>query len=350
MSQLVEECLDGLASTVLMNDAYSESKCGQLLHQPVTDDSLNDLAACMSVDDVGPAHTVISRLLNAVVAHSGCLIDRFCVSGSIGHQPSIGCEDKLGFDITVFVETSEKSFGEHQHVSAEKVYHSIENIIGRNSVLCDHLGLHFEMEGFQFHLAITPALGHRMHEQRKRVWDFIQEAEQVAEVDLQSLDKYSISMHESLTAFMHLGDPVLHGLVRLARFWRRQHSQFNVSPIAIVLVMMRCIEDEKTRVGTVGKFPVKRVFIEFLSAIARMNTLRMSWHRFYIPELVPKRMAKDTAGETYLIDPVNPWRNLLPKDVGNISSSANACIEQLKNPDCTLYDIFSSRTTSTRGG
>ena len=156
-----------------------------------------------------------------------------------------------------------------------------------------------------------------MHVQRKSVWDLIEKLDRSSGgLSQNELDRFSIGLHESTSSFMHMGDPVFHGLVRLARFFRSQilnPSGAEISTYAVALIMMRCIEDEKARgmsvsVSPTATFPVGKIFNDFLTCLSRIDTLCLTWQRFYEPDPVPER---HLATRPLIVDPVNPWRNVV---------------------------------------
>lgn len=375
MSTLIDDCLDSLSSTVQMNIDVRKTAWREKLSSRLRDDSMTELGESLAMDPTEleeNAKRSVRKILQAIHDHSRCPIDRFCVSGSIGHQADSSL-DAMGFDITVFVDCSvshgaiETRESEHLECSAqssEKIYGAIRSMISSTSCKCDHLGLHFELDGYQFHLGVTPSFGHKMHLQRKAVWDLIEAKDKSNELTQSDLDKFSLSLHESLTSFMHLGDPVLHGLVRLARLWRMnmliEQGFGELSCLGAVLVMMRCIEDERA-IGMsvtspsgrgVGQhpFPVKKVFMDFLKCLSNLNTQTISYQRFYEPDLVPER---HLSHKPYILDPVNPWRNVLhnmtPNGIESVSNLAINCLKLCESSHTTLNDLFIAQRGS-RGG
>jgi hypothetical protein len=151
---------------------------------------------------------------------------------------------------------------------------------------------------------------------------------------------------------MHMGDPVFHGLVRMARFWRSQvlnPSGAEMSTYAIALIMMRCIEDEKARgmsaTRTPPAFPEKKIFTDFLTWLTQIDTLSLTWQQFYEPDLVPER---HLATRPMIVDPVNPWRNL----VRNMTQEQMEAVKLKSNESLkkkTIGELFSLTTTATRG-
>lgn len=366
MSTLIDECLDSLSSTVQMNIDSRDLKWKEELSNQLTDKSLLRLGGCLSLDRTeleGKAKSTLRKILQAIHVHSGCPIDRFCVSGSIGHQ-SDNAIDSVGFDVSVFVdcaavhgesETDPAGHLECSVRSAEKVYESLKALISSTACYCDHFGLHFEMDGYQFHLAVTPSLGHKMHLQRKAVWDMIEEKDKENQLTQTDLDRLSIALHESTTSFMHLGDPDLHNLVKLARFWRAsvlvEQGCGELSTLGVVLVMIRCIEDEKAVGMSVSSpsgrgvaqhpFPVKKVFMDFLRCLSSLDTQTISYQRFYEPDLIPER---HLSRKPYILDPVNPWRNVVHGMTNEglewVKKSSLRCLKMCDMPGSTLEDVF----------
>ena len=365
-SVLVEECLDGLSSTVMLNWDYKDSRCRQYLDQLISDESLSEFASCLSVDPVeleSQAKPRLAELLNAIVSHGGCPVDRFCVSGSVGHQTD---SDKFGFDITVFVDCDVSHRNEGIAAccahSDERIYSAIRPLMKSDPVK-DQNVLHFCLGAFMIHLAVTPSFGHKMHLQRKHVWDLLEARDKEGAMTSMELKNYSLALHESLASFMHMGDPLFHGLVRLARLWREHMCQSSISALVATLLMMRCIEDEKARGMTSPRsgspsassahFPTHHVFVAFLTCLTNIDTIRMSWQRFYEPDLVPERHVASTGA--CLLDPVNPYRNLLadltPDQIETVKGTATKSLEQLKHADqCTVYQLCMGTTTGARGG
>ncbi len=333
MSTVVEMAIDGLLSAVLLNFEYRETDVCNLIMKKISDETLTDLGECIApnsdaIDTVGK--DTLREILTAIHDHSGCPIDRFCVSGSIGHQLE-NSNDSLGFDVTVFVETELSHMS--LEASTERVFRAVSNHIG-NVLHIDHLGGHFEFHNYQINIGMAPSLGHKMHVQRKAIWDEIQRLSSSSQLSPSDLDRFSICLHESLASFMHLGDPHLHGLVRLARLWRERvilaAGCAELSTLAVVLVMIRCIEVERSRglplvsspCGRKQPFPSERIFSEFLEYLSELPSLVMTWERFYEPHMVIDR---NTHTIPYIIDPVNPWRNVLhTMTPGGIASVQNA--------------------------
>ena len=138
--------------------------------------------------------------------------------------------------------------------SFERIYSSVRSFASPNQPIeCDHRGVHFSnSSGLTIHLAVFSSLGYRVYVQRKSVWDLIENLDKPIQgdsgINQNELDRFSIDLHESITSFMHMGDPVFHGLVRLKRLWRNQNLCTNtakLSTTAVVLIKMRCIEHEK---------------------------------------------------------------------------------------------------------
>ena len=352
MTGLVEECLDGLSSTVQMNYHFDEESSRAWLAQPLTDASLESFGDCLAVGEteVNRAKESLRKILNAVAAHGRCPIDRFCVSGSLGHQP-VHSSDILGFDLTMFVDCEASS------VSLEKIYSSFQQVVPMSEI--DEFGVHFEMDNFLFHLAVTPSLGHKMHLQRKHVWDLIEQRIKEGKGS-SGLGKFSLALHESLTSFMHLGDPRFHGLVRLARLWR-EHVLVNsgcveVSSLVVALVMIRCIEEEnKARsmhvdrgLNVVHAFSATSVWVQFLTYMSTLDSIAMSWQRFYEPDLILER---GMSGGTYIMNPVNPWHNILHgvsvEGMEMAKQRATNSLKKLAGPPCTIYGMFIENTVST---
>ena len=369
MSVPIEECLDGLSSTIQMNFARSDSF--PMSHSEISDDNLRQLADLIAIptDRLDNEYKpIIREILKAIHDKSSCAIDRYCVSGTLGTQPD-NTADEFGFDITVFldcsvshqsVEISETDTTKKQlHMqcaiqSFEKIYTSVRSFASvHHPVECDHRGIHFIHEsGLQFHLAVFPSLGHRMHLQRKSVWDLIEQLDRSSGgLNQNDLNKFSIGLHESITSFMHMGDPVCHGLVRLARFWRSQvlspTCAAELSPFAIVLIMMRCIEDEKARRMSISspKLSEAKIFTDFLTSLTHIDTLARTWQRFYEPDLVPER---HLATLPCIVDPVNPWRNLVrhitTEQMETVKMKAKESLKKV-----TMGDMFGTLATATRG-
>ena len=385
MAGIIHESLDFLSSTVQMNLDFDEAKSSAHYPLKIDDDSLCDFAETICIDAgelESEAKRVIRRLLEAIHGHSGCPIDRFCVSGSVGHQPE-NASDSMGFDITVYIDCtashgkSESTASDPEkaeaHIecsiqSAEKIYNSFKSLISSTTCHCDHYGLHFELDHYQFHLAVSPSFGHKMHVHRKAVWDLIEKKDKENRLTQNDLDKFSISLHESLTSFMHMGDPVFHGLVRLARLWRQhvlvQQGCGELSTLATVLVMMRCIEDEKARGMSVSSpsgrglsqhpFPVRKVFTDFLQSVADMGNLSISYQRFYEPDLIPER---HLAKKPYILDPVNPWRNVMhnmtEEGIEWVKAHAAGSLKLMSDEEKTLGELFmctQTQPSASRGG
>ena len=383
MATLIDECLDCLSSAVQMNMDFNEARSTPHYPLKVDDDSLCDFAETLCMDSAeleGKAKSTIRKILKAIIDHSGCAIDRICVSGSVGHQPD-NSSDHMGFDITVFVDCTathgQLEASEHdpekkeEHMecsiqSAEKIYQSFRNMISSTVCECDHFGLHFGMDGYFLHIAVSPSFAHKMHLHRKHVWDLIEKRDKESKLNQNDLDRFSISLHESLTSFMHMGDPGFHGLVRLARFWRQnvllQQGCGELSSLAVVLVMMRCIEDEKAIGMSVASptgrglrqhpFPVKKVFEDFLRSLSKLDSLTISYQRFYEPDLIPER---HLSNKPYILDPVNPWRNVIHnmthEGVEWAKSHAAKSLKLMQNSETTLNDLFlCTLQTSARGG
>jgi hypothetical protein len=290
-----------------------------IMSQKISDQSLIELGGVLAPDD-SRLETVgkrtVREILSEIQDHSGCPIDRFCLSGSVGHQ-RVNSNDSIGFDITVFIHTHDMGL----EIATEKVLRVVA--LHTESILqIDHLGGHFVMNGYPINLAVAPALGHKMHIQRKAIWDEIEMAISDESLSPSDLDRFSISLHESLAAFMHLGDPLLHGLVRLARLWRQNAILASgcdeLSTLATVLVMMRCIEVERSRglclvASRTGRtklaaFPSEKIFCEFLEYFCELDCVAMTWPRFYDPDTISDRVVRK---QPYILDPVNPWRNVI---------------------------------------
>ena len=375
MERMINDALDCLSSTVQMNVDFTATKSDKFLGHAPSDDSLIAFAESLAIEgnDVEVrAKETLRKLLIAIHEHSGCPIDRFCVSGSCGHQPE-NANDLKGFDITVFVDCKashgQAEAGPSEHMqcsiqSAEKTYQALRPLIEHST--CDHLGMHFTLDGFNFHVAVTPSLGHKMHLQRKAVWDMIERKDKEGNLTQSDLDMMSISLHESLTSFMHMGDPVFHDLVRLARFWREhallQQGCGELSTMATVLVMMRCIEDEKARGMAVSSpsgrglkrqdgFRVKLVFTDFLKTLADLDNQTITYQRFYEPDLIPER---HTGAKPNILDPVNPWRNVIHnmthEGIQWVKRHASQSIKQIESSGSTLRDVFMvTKTERTKG-
>lgn len=373
MDVLIDQCLDCLSSTVLTNSDYREAFSRPFMSAKVSDSSLRDLGESLAIDThelENKAKNVIRRLLTAIHKHSGCPIDRFCVTGSISHQPD-NAYDSFGFDITVFVDCKlshgQVEHGESEHAecsiqSADKIYAALQGIV--SGARFDHFGMHFDLEGYGFHVAVTPSFAHKMHLQRKAVWDLIEARDKMNRLTQSDLEKFSLSLHESLGSFMHMGDPVYSDLIRLSRLWRQTvllaEGCEELSALAVVLIMTRCIDDEKARGMTVTSpsgrglgihpFPVQSVFTAFLEALGELETLKISYQRFYEPDLVPERHLAKTP---LLLDPVNPWRNVIHslsrEGMQRITTIAQSALKTLQSPDATLADLFRI-PMKTRGG
>jgi hypothetical protein len=358
-----------------MNVDYTPARSNEFLENRPSDESLVALAESLAMENSeieGPAKAALRKLLKAIHEHSGCPIDRFCVSGSCGHQPD-NSRDPKGFDITVYVDC-QASHGqaeavESEHIqcsiqSAEKTYQALRPLIEHST--CDHLGMHFNLDGFDFHVAVTPSLGHKMHLQRKAVWDVIERKDKEGILTHSDLDMMSLSLHESLASFMHMGDPVFHDLVRLTRFWREQaliqQGCGELSTLATVLVMMRCIEDEKARGMAISSpsgrgvkrqngFRVKFVFTDFLKTLAELDNQTITYQRFYEPDLIPER---HMGSKPNILDPVNPWRNVVHnmthEGIEWVKRHALQSIKQMDSLESTLRDVFMvTRTERTKG-
>ncbi len=323
----------------------------------ISDESLLKLGESLAISSEEletRAKGTLRHVLKAVYERSGCPIDRFCVSGSCGHQMN-NANDEMGFDVTVFVDC-EASHGqvegrasEHMECSiqsAEKIYHSLRTIVGESEF--DHFGMHFKLDGYNFHVAVTPSLGKKMHLQRKAVWDMIERKDKAGCLTQPDLDILSISLHESLTSFMHMGDPVFHDMIRLGRLWRQwalvDQGCGEFPSLAVVLVMMRCIEDEKARgmsvsAGGKTKFPVMNVFTDFLKILADLDNQQISYQRFHEPDMVPER---HLGTKPNILDPVNPWRNV-------VHNMTHEGIEWVKRHANQSLKIIESSKTSTVG-
>ena len=373
MSVAIDECLDGLSSTVQMNFRRPDSFPSHLISSELSDENLRSFAETISItpSDLENLYKPVLRdILTTIHTQSGCAIDRYCVSGSLGIQPN-NCSDDFGFDITVFLDCSashgtveesepdpskKKLHPECTIQSFEKIYTCIRHFASPHQpVECDHRGVHFQHEttGLFIHLAAFPSFGHRMHVQRKSIWDLVESLDRSSGgLNQNDLDRFSIGLCESTSSFMHMGDPVFHGLVRLARFWRSQvlnPSGAEMSTYAIALIMMRCIEDEKARgmsaTRTPPVFPEKKIFFDFLTWLTQIDTLSLTWQQFYEPDLVPER---HLATRPMIVDPVNPWRNIVrnmtQEQMEAVKLKAN---ESLKKT--TIGELFSLTTTATRG-
>ena len=377
MSALIDECLDGLSSTVQMNFSLPASLKSIPLTEAITDENLRLISDLIAIDSSALENQykpIVREILTAIHEKSACPIDRYCVSGSLATQPN-NFSDDFGFDITVFIDCS-ASHGQVEQTesdpskkqlhmecaiqSFEKIYSSVRSFASPNQPIeCDHRGVHFShSSGLTIHLAVFPSLVHRMHVQRKSVWDLIENLDKSIQgysgINQNELDRFSIGLHESITSFMHMGDPVFHGLVRLARLWRNQNlctTTAELSTYAVVLIMMRCIEDEKARgmsIATTSSshFPETRIFRDFLTCLSQIDTLCLTWQRFYEPDLLPER---HMASRPLIADPVNPWRNLLSsitrEQMETIKIKASESLKETR-----IDRIFPGLTlTATRG-
>jgi hypothetical protein len=379
MSGAVEDCLDCLSSTVQMNAwlecCFSKEHCEDFLRRGLDDDSLREFGENLEIptDQLeNHAKPLLRKILNAIHDESGIPIDRFCVSCSVGHQPD-NWTDCFGFDITAFVDcsASHPTEGELEHRqctmdSSDRVYGILRGMVSSSSLFSDHRGLHFEMDGYHFHIAVTPSLGHKMHQQRKAVWDLVEERDKEGTMSVTELETFSVALHESLTSFMHMGDPVYHGLVRLARIWRVNNlfpaGAEDLSALAVSLVMIRSIEEEKARGMSVASptsrstgrpFPVQSVLKQFLTVISELPHVVMTWHRFYEPDLIPERHL--TVTPCYILDPVNPWRNVIAnipqKNLVRIAGVGREGLKVLNTEGAKIKDLFApKRQEEVRGG
>ena len=375
MSALIDECLDCLSSSVQMNIETSNANWRANLPSKLSDSSLSRLGENLTMDSnllEGEAKFCLRKILQAIHDRARVPIDRFCVSGSVGHQPD-NALDAMGFDVSVFVdcslshggiETERSEHAECRSNSAEKIYEAIKAMVSSTACNCDHLGLHFEMDGYQFHLAVTPSFGHRMHLQRKAVWDIIEAKDKDNQLTQNDLDRFSMSLHETTTVFMHLGDPSLHSLVRLARLWRSkvlvEQGCGELSTFAAVLVMMRCIENEKAVGMSISiptgrglqahTFPVKKVFMDFLSCLGDLDAQAISYQRFYEPDLIPER---HMSRKPYILDPVNPWRNVIhnmtAEGIECVKNYAKSSLKLCESAGTSLGDVFVPQRAAGRG-
>jgi hypothetical protein len=367
MERMIDDSLDCLSSAVQMNINVRADKLNESASRQISDHSMLDLGHSLAVETSeleGDCKETLRRILKAVHERSGCPIDRFCVSGSCGHQPP-NASDNFGFDITVFVDCEVAHGYSSEHIacsirSAETIYHAVREMV--SACETDHYGIHFSLDDYNFHLAVTPSLGKKMHLQRKAVWDLIEEKDKAGKLSQSDLDMLSGSLHESLTSFMHMGDPVFHAVVRLSRLWR-QNVLLNLgcgefSTLAVVLVMMRCIEDEKARGmsirGEPGKtdFPVKRVFKDFLIMLSDLDNQTITYQRFYEPDLIPER---HMGAKPNILDPINPWRNVVhemtKEGIEWVKLHAHKSLKTLDSSSGNIGELFmiESPTHRSRG-
>ena len=376
MERMLNDCLDCLSSTVQMNFDCKPDRTSTFLSKEATDSSLLEFANAMAIETPeleGRAKDTLRKLLSAIHDHSGCPINRFCVSGSCGHQPD-NANDGFGFDITVFVDceashgkVESRGAGEHLQCSIQSAEHVYRSLRGRiEHCTYDHFGMHFAVDNFGFNVAVTPSLGHKMHLQRKAVWDLIEQKDKENKLSQSDLDMMSISLHESLTAFMQMGDPVFHDLVRLGRFWRQtalvDQGCGELSTLATVLVMMRCIEDEKSRGMSVSSpsgrgltrqvtFPVRSVFNDFLTTLSELDNQVITYQRFYEPDLIPERHLRT---RPCILDPINPWRNVVhnmtKEGVEWVKRHASQSLKILNKPNSTISDLFMLQSSQRATG
>jgi hypothetical protein len=361
---MIDDCLDCLSSTVQMNIQLETTAYTALSGETISDHALVRLGESLSVatkDLEKKSKDSLRHFLRCIHEKAECPINRFCVSGSCGHQPS-NAPDDMGFDITVFVDcealhgqaaTSQSEHFECAIQSSEKIYRSIREMV--STCESDHFGIHFKLNEESMHVSVTPSMGTKMHLHRKCVWDLIEGKDRDGSLTQSDLDIMSLSLHESLTAFMHMGDPVFHSLVRLCRLWRRQvlinQGCGELSTLACVLVMMRCIEDEKARGMSVtspsgrgtklAEFPVTKVFKDFLETLGDFGNLTISYQRFYEPDMIPER---HLGAKPCILDPVNPWRNVVHgmthEGIEWVKRHAIQSRKILDDPAATVGDLF----------
>lgn len=279
----------------------------QLQHasdQPISDQTLSEYGRRLKFDDkfLHRANEVCKKICDAL-SNSQIKPERFSVSES--HVCQEGVED-TGVDIVAYLKQSDDLDKAKQH------FNETVNKLGAQRFSMDDKGLlHFDLDNVKVNLGLSVSRGPTVGEHRQVVFQQTSKLDKEGKLQKSQIEKVSVDLHDSMSEFMGKNrDEFDLAAQRLARAWRRTAIApmwEDFGPLESMLVMQNALERQRRSGGAQSMRSVMREYFNELRDIEKMD-LTFQNRSLYDWNLVPQWVREE---RPLLLDPVNPWRNVL---------------------------------------
>jgi hypothetical protein len=224
-----------------------------------------------------------------------------------------------------------------------KTYDEINEVCSSLSVqnmTQDKQGIHFELDNVKFDVTVAADLGKDKGMRRQAVWRQIQTRDKDGKLHKEELEKFSMSLNDSMDEVLQPTDDFEKDAFRLARAWRQAALPHvgAFSPLDSLLVMDNSLSRRRRRGTRDSMVNVMRDFFNELEDIENMN---LTFPNFYERSVVPQWVLDE---RPLLLDPVLPWHNTLRgisrSSLADIATQARQALSLLDSQSPSLHTLF----------
>lgn len=324
----------------------------QDLHNYLTNFS-HDLTIPDEIIRKGDAY--MQKIFLLLQSQSRYKLDRCRLLGGVSKKTSIVL--KFDYDCVVYVNDIDPPFDQLLDEWDTILTLKLKDMVS-DTKLTKH-SIQFGIDGFDFDLLPSSnytGVNHDVMKQVKTIWKKIEDVPDV-EKQRRLSSLYSSGLSELALEFMKKQSGFIHDLCRLAKFWKGTilFEQYVSGRSSIIEYLAVKAGQEEEAAAINDKLSILRGFRRFLNLLNNYERIDIIFTTFYDRDLVP------ISKKPYLIDPTNPYNNLLGSVPAGFLPMFSKCsketlkrldacennitieLEKLFDPQPDLYDLFPSQ-------
>jgi len=288
--------------------------------------NLQSFADNLSTDNynqfIANVRSVTDRIFSLLRDQTPISVDRCSLVGGLAKKTSTPL--KADADIVVFY--NDKGQSQESVIEAiQKVF--VDNRIRMNILITGNGIMKFVMDGISFDMLVAQNYvknsSNHVEEQRKMSMLRLKQARD----DKTSIAKFGIEVTESSVAFMKNKSKLVHDVAKLAKYWNQimlfKKYIYGRSTIMELLATKAGLEEENNNSNPTLWNALKR----FLIKVSKIDEVYEIFQDYYDKTEIPNEILRQ---RPLLMDPVNPFNNLLSGRCGYGYGKINSQSENIK--------------------
>jgi len=273
----------------------------------------------------------MQRIFLLLQKHSTYKLDRCRLLGGVGKKTSISV--KFDYDCVIYVNDVDPPFEELLDEWDDIFIQYLTELKGETKVT--RYSIQFKVEGFEFDILPAPnytGFNHDIISQAKIIWERISKQEKISYL-------YSSGLSELALQFMEKQSGFIHDLCRLTKFWNFTilFDQYVSGRSCIIeYLAVKAGQEEEKRLNITNGRCMLRAFRRFLSYLIEYEQIGIVFFEFYDKNRV------SIYEKPFLIDPINPYNNLLASVPDSFLPTLSKCSKETLNrlEECERNNYF----------
>lgn len=291
---------------------------------------LTSLSQHLAVPDelLKKGNEYMQKIFLVLQKYSSSKVDRCRLVGGIGKKTSLSV--KFDYDCVVYVNDVDPPFENLLNDWHDIFLLHLPEVKGETKLT--NYSIQFKIDEFEFDILPAPnytGVDHDVMSQANIIWKKISQ-ESTGKKRARISRLYSAGLSELALQFIQTKSAFVHHLCRLAKFWNSTvlFEQYVSGRSAILECLAVQAGQEEERAAVNDQLSILRAFRMFLIALTKNQQIALSFTQYYDQNRVPLHE------KPYIIDPSNPYNNLLADVAEDFSSTLGKyAAETLKRLD-----------------